>query len=285
MRIDAHQHFWRYQAADYPWMTAAMEPLQRDYLPVDLAPLLKHHQLNGSVVVQARQCPAETAQLLQWAEAAPATQAVTGWVDLHQPDLDAQLEVLRHPLLRGFRHQVQDEPDPAAWLSAASTVQGMSQLQQQGYVWEMLVTWRHLAATTQFAAQHDRHWLVLDHLGKPDIAAGALHWGKQVEGLAAMPHVVCKLSGLVTEVVNAPWHAEQLRPFIEEAIARFGPQRLMFGSDWPVCLLAAGYDEVYQLVENAISRLTPTEQASIWGNTAGQVYGLSGEENGSVDAR
>lgn len=277
MRIDAHQHFWHYQAADYPWMTAAMKALQRDYLPDDLAPLLDSHQFTGSIVVQARQCPAETEQLLRWADASPTTLGVVGWVDLRQSDLAVQLERLHHPLLRGFRHQVQDERDPAAWLRDAVTASGINQLQQQRYVWKMLVTWRHLAETTQFASQHDNHWLVLDHLGKPDIAAGATLWGKQVAGLASMPHVVCKLSGLVTEVFNTSWHAEQLRPFIEEAIARFGSQRLMFGSDWPVCLLAAGYDEVVQLVEQTMSSLSPTEQENIWGNTAGRVYGLSGE--------
>lgn len=285
MRIDAHHHFWHYQAADYPWMTAAMKVLQRDYLPGDLAPLLDSHQLTGSIVVQARQCATETEQLLRWAGASPATQAVIGWVDLRQGDLAAQLETLRHPLLRGFRHQVQDERDPAAWLRDAATASGINQLQRQRYVWEMLVTWRHLPETTRFAAHHDNHWLVLDHLGKPDIAAGAKSWRKQVAGLAAMPHVVCKLSGLVTEVLNPPWRAEQLRPFIEEAIALFGPQRLMFGSDWPVCLLAAGYDEVVQLVEEVIGSLTPAERDNIWGDTAGRVYGLSGEQNGSIVAK
>lgn len=285
MRIDAHQHFWHYQAADYPWMTAAMKVLQRDYLPGDLAPLLDSHQLTGSIAVQARQCAAETDRLLRWADASPAIQAVIGWVDLRQGDLAAQLETLRHPLLRGFRHQVQDEHDPAAWLRDAATASGINQLQRQRYVWEMLVTWRHLPETTRFAAHHDNHWLVLDHLGKPDIAAGAKSWRKQVASLAAMPHVVCKLSGLVTEVLNPPWHAEQLRPFIEEAISLFGPQRLMFGSDWPVCLLAASYDEVVQLVKEIIGSLTPAEQDNIWGNTAGRVYGLSGEQNGSIVAK
>jgi len=135
VRIDAHQHFWHYQAADYPWMTAAMTVLQRDYLPGDLAPLLDSHQLTGSIVVQARQCAAETEQLLRWADASPATQAVIGWVDLRQGDLAAQLETLRHPLLRGFRHQVQDERDPAAWLRDAATASGINQLQRQRYVW------------------------------------------------------------------------------------------------------------------------------------------------------
>lgn len=283
MRIDAHHHFWRYDAARYPWITAAMTRLQRDYLPQDLAPLLAQRQLQGSIAVQARQCVAETQQLLQWAQTLPATQVV-GWIDVAAADLTAQLDALRHPRLRGFRHLVQDESDPAAWLRQERVAAGMRQLQKQAYVWEILVTWRHLAEATQFAAQHDRHWLVLDHLGKPDIARGARAWGEQVAELAAMPHVVCKLSGLVTEAPHGQWERAQLRPFIDEALARFGPQRLMFGSDWPVCLLAAEYQVVAQLAEEATAALSASEQAAIWGETAAHVYGLTGENNESVFA-
>ncbi len=283
MRIDAHQHFWRYDAARYLWIDESMTRLQQDYLPEDLAPQLAHYQLQGSIAVQARQCVAETQQLLQWAQQQPATQVV-GWIDVTAADLAEQLAAMQHPLLRGFRHQVQDEPDPAAWLQQSRVANGISQLQQRDYVWEMLVTWRHLADATRFAAQHDRHWLVLDHLGKPDITRGAKKWGEQVAELAAMPHVVCKLSGLVTEVAHGQWHSAQLRPFIDEALAHFGPQRLMFGSDWPVCLLAAEYHAVAQLIQDAIAELSADEQAAIWGNTAAQVYSLTGENNESVFA-
>ncbi|EJL92503.1 amidohydrolase [Pantoea sp. GM01] len=283
MRIDAHQHFWRYDTQDYAWIAESMTRLQQDYLPDDLAPLLAQRQLQGSIAVQARQCVAETQQLLQWAQQQAATQVV-GWIDVSAMDLTPQLEALQHPLLRGFRHQVQDERDPAAWLRQPRVASGIRQLQQRDYVWEMLVTWRHLADATQFAAQHDRHWLVLDHLGKPDIARGAQAWGEQVAELAAMPHVVCKLSGLVTEAPQGQWHSAQLRPFIDEALARFGPQRLMFGSDWPVCLLAAEYHAVAQLIEDATAELAADEQAAIWGNTAAQVYSLTGEKHESVFA-
>lgn len=283
MRIDAHQHFWRYEATHYPWIAESMTRLQRDYLPDDLAPLLAQRELQGSIAVQARQCVAETQQLLQWAQQQPATQVV-GWVDVTAADLAQQLTALQHPLLRGFRHQVQDEHDPAAWLQQPRVASGIRLLQQHDYVWEMLVNWRHLADATRFAAQHDRHWLVLDHLGKPDIARGAQTWGEQVAELAAMPHVVCKLSGLVTEVAHGEWHSAQLRPFIDEALARFGPQRLMFGSDWPVCLLTAEYHDVTQLIEDAIAELSADQKAAIWGNTAVQIYSLTGENHESVFA-
>ncbi len=283
MRIDAHQHFWHFDAADYPWIADSMTCLQKDFVPDDLAPLLAQRQLQGSIAVQARQCVAETQQLLQWAQQLPATQVI-GWIDVSATDLAEQLLALQHPLLRGFRHQVQDERDPAAWLQQTRVAKGIRQLQQRDYVWEMLVTWRHLSDATRFAAQHDRHWMVLDHLGKPDIARGAQAWGEQVAELAAMPHVACKLSGLVTEVSHGEWHSTQLRPFIDEALARFGPQRLMFGSDWPVCLLAAEYHAVVQLIDDAIAELSADEQAAIWGNTAAQVYSLTGENNESVFA-
>lgn len=283
MRIDAHQHFWRYDATHYPWIAESMVRLQQDFLPDDLAPLLAQRQLQGSIAVQARQCVEETQQLLQWAQQQPATHVI-GWIDVSATDLAEQLLAMQHPRLRGFRHQVQDELNPAAWLQQPRVASGISQLQQRDYVWEMLVTWRHLADATQFAGQHDRHWLVLDHLGKPDIARGAQAWGEQVAELAAMPHVVCKLSGLVTEVPHGQWHGAQLQPFIDEALARFGPQRLMFGSDWPVCLLAAEYSSVAQLTEDAIARLSADEQSAIWGNTAAQVYRLTGEKNESVFA-
>ncbi|MEJ4044667.1 amidohydrolase family protein [Erwinia sp. SLM-02] len=285
MRIDAHQHYWRYRAADFPWIDEEMARLRQDFLPDDLTPLLAGREFDGAITVQARQSLDETAQLLRWADTRGEADGVVGWVDITAADLARQLDSLRHPRLRGFRHLVQDEPDPAGWLRLPAVAAGMRELQRRGYVWDMLVTWRHLPELAAFAARHDRHWLVLDHLGKPDIARGAKAWGEQVAGLAAMPHVVCKLSGLVTEVPEGQWSAAQLRPFIEEALARFGSQRLMFGSDWPVCLLAAEYDEVSQLLEGATDALSLDEQAQIWGTTAAGVYGPTGGESGSVFKR
>lgn len=281
MRVDAHQHYWHYDPAELPWIGDAMPQLQRDYLPDDFSPRLASQGIDAAIAVQARQHEAETQQLLQWASARGAEDVVVGWVDITDAGLNERLAQLRHPRLRGFRHQVQDEPDPAAWLRQAAVNRGMTVLQRQGYTWDMLVTWRHLSAAADFAARHDAGWLVLDHLGKPDIGRGARIWGEQVAALAAMPHVVCKLSGLVTEA-PAGWHPAQLRPFIEEALARFGPQRLMWGSDWPVCLLAAEYHQVSQLVEEATASLSAAEQAQINGATAARIYGMTGGSNGSV---
>lgn len=274
MRIDAHQHYWRYTPQQYPWITEQLACLKQDFLPQRLQPLLAGQQFAGSISVQACPSMAETALLLQWAQESEGTNAVVGWVDIQSSQLDHHLEMLKHPLLKGFRHQVQDEADPAGWQFLPAVTQGIKRLQRQEYIWEMLVTWRDLAATARFAAQHDNHWLVLDHLGKPDISRGAVEWGKQIAPFAALPHVVCKLSGLVTENPAGRGNHQLLRPFIEEALNRFGPSRLMFGSDWPVCLLAAEYDETCQLIHQEIQRLSPTEQDAIWGTTAARIYGL-----------
>ncbi|HAY0637517.1 amidohydrolase family protein [Serratia rubidaea] len=281
LRIDAHQHYWRYRPADYPWIDDGMTVLQRDYGPAQLRPWLRRHRLDGALVVQARQSERETDWLLALAPQLGGVCGVVGWLDIASPHLAQRLEP-RHPLLRGVRHLVQDEADPGGWLERPAVNRGMRLLQRQGYVYDLLVTHRHLADAARFAARHDDHWLVLDHLGKPDIAAGARHWARQIAPLAAMPHVACKLSGLITEAPGGRWQAAQLLPFFEAALAAFGPQRLMFGSDWPVCLLAGDYPQVYRLCEQALAALSPSQQAAIWGGTACRVYGLTESDDGSV---
>ncbi len=180
---------------------------------------------------------------------------------------------------------MQDEAEPAAWLARPEVERGMQTLQRAGYVYEILVTHRDLAAAAAFAARHDPHWLGLDHLGKPAVARGARHWAQQIRPLAALPHVACKLSGLITEAPGGRWRAEELLPFFAAALEAFGPQRLMFGSDWPVCLLAGDYRQVVQLCEQALSTLEAAEQAAIWGGTAWRIYGLTESGYGSVSAR
>ncbi|HGY5804098.1 TPA: amidohydrolase, partial [Serratia marcescens] len=172
-----------------------------------------------------------------------------------------------------------------AWLARPEVERGMQTLQRAGYVYEILVTHRHLAAAAAFATRHDEHWLVLDHFGKPDIARGVRHWAQQIRPLAALPHVACKLSGLITEAPGGRWRAEELLPFFDAALEAFGPQRLMFGSDWPVCLLAGDYRQVVQLCERALLTLGAAEQAAIWGDTARRIYGLTESGYGSVSAR
>ncbi len=274
-RIDAHQHFWRYRPRDFPWINSQMVVLQRDFGPHQLQPLLEQHGCDGAITVQARHSEQENAWLVEQVRTLPGLRGVVGWLDVRATSLSDKLaQWSDEPLLCGVRHQVQDEPDPAAWLDDSAVNTGVEQVQRAGYVWELLVTWRHLEDATRFVRRHDRHWLVLDHCGKPDIAAGARRWAQQIAPLAAQPHVMCKLSGLVTETPGWRWKAEELRPFFDAALDAFGPQRLLFGSDWPVCLLAAEYGQVVALSDRALSKLSAAERADIAGNNAVRVYRL-----------
>ena len=275
MRIDAHQHFWRYQPQAYGWISDRMDVLQRDFLPGDLLPLLQQQRIDGCIAVQARQSLDETQSLLAMADANPFILGVVGWLPLTSPALADVLAPLQdRPALRGVRHLVQDEPDPAAWLQQPALAGGMELIQSRGYVYELLVTHRHLAEATTFASRYDDHWLVLDHLGKLDIASGAVHWARQIAPLAALPHVACKLSGLITEAPGFRWTPALLRPFIDAALEAFGPDRLLAGSDWPVCLLAGEYAQVTELCEHALTALSDAERAAILGGNACRFYGL-----------
>ena len=243
-RIDAHQHFWRYRAEDHPWMDAGMGVLRRDWLPGDLRPLLDACGIDACIAVQARADEAENDFLLGLADEHPWIAAVIGWVDLFADDAGERLALhKRHPRFAGVRHLLQDDPDIAATLADPRFNRGVRQVQQQGLVYEVLVRGAgQLAATPAFCARHDQHFLVLDHLGKPAIGGGADNaWRDALRERAAMPHVLCKLSGLVTEVVGSGVDDAVLRRYLDTALELFGPRRLLFGSDWPVCLLRAEY--------------------------------------------
>ncbi|MCS2159358.1 amidohydrolase family protein [Scandinavium sp. H11S7] len=274
MRIDSHQHFWRYTPQDYRWISDEMAVLKQDLLPQALRQTLQRHDIQGTILVQACSSVQETRFLLELAEETDFVRAVTGWVDLSSPALQGYLEALSHPLLRGFRHQVQDEPSPAQWLADPAINAGLNLLQRQERVYEILVTHRHLPEAVQFAARHDGHFLVLDHFGKPDLSLGAAHWKKQIAPLTALKHVSCKLSGLLTEPRPAEMSASDLLPYFEVALEVFGTERLMFGSDWPVCLLAAADENPWDLCEQATASLSSDEQAAIYGGNACTVYRL-----------
>ena len=272
LRLDAHQHFWRYDAAAYPWIGRDMACLRQDFQPDDLRPLLDAAGLDGCIAVQARACASETDQLLNLAKRYPWIRAVVGWVDLCASDLEASLERwAQAPVLRGFRHQLQDESSPADFMQKPEFQRGLATLQRRGLVYEVLVKGRDLGAVTELCQQHDRHHLVLDHLGKPDVQAADLTaWAKQLAALAALPHVSCKLSGLITEAHWQHWNSAQLTPYLHTALELFGPERLMFGSDWPVCLLASDYEATRALVASV------SQHAAIWGGTACRVYNIEG---------
>lgn len=277
MRIDAHQHFWRYRAQDYPWITHGMEALRADHLPTDLAPLLARHGVDASIAVQARADEAETDFLLELAQDEARIAGVIGWVDLRAPDLPRRLARWDGAVkLKGFRHLVQDEPDAAACLRCDAFNRGVAQLQQSGNVYELLLRAPHLGAAPAFCAANDAHWLVLDHLGKPEVGGhGDAEWQRHLAALARMPHVVCKLSGLVTEIGSRNVFDAMFHRYLDAALELFGAQRLLFGSDWPVCLLKASYARVYELIAGWAQRLSANEAAAVFGGNAMRVYGLA----------
>lgn len=285
-RIDAHQHFWRYRAPEYPWINENMHVLAQDKLPDDLLPLLQTNGLNASIAVQARAGREETRFLLDLANDADWIVGVVGWEDLAADNLAERLHEWRDEAkLVGFRHQVQDEADARAFLLQTDFNRGISLLQSHGYAYDLLVFEHQLPAVAELCARHDRHWLVLDHLGKPSLREfsmddGALtRWRNNLSALGKLPHVVCKLSGLVTEI---DWHnglrdtdVDLIHRCLDIALETFGPQRLMFGSDWPVCLLGAPYAQVVELMTSwADAHLTLGERTDLWGGTASRCYEL-----------
>ncbi|MFM8952199.1 MAG: amidohydrolase family protein [Planctomycetaceae bacterium] len=282
MQIDSHQHFWRYSAAEYPWIGAGMERIARDFLPADLAAVAKPQGVGGSVAVQARQSLAESRWLLELADADPFVRGVVGWVDLRDPDVVRQLEPLvAHARFVGVRHVVQDEPDPRFLLGEAF-VRGLKQLRRFDLTYDLLLFPEQLPAAVELVGMLPEQPFVLDHLAKPRIAQGAAWsgfagWRRDIEALAAHDNVLCKVSGMVTEATWRGWKPADFVPCLDVVLAAFGPERLMFGSDWPVCLVAAEYADVVAIVREFFSRTTAGEQARIFGDTAIRFYGLTEE--------
>jgi L-fuconolactonase len=271
--IDAHQHFWDPKAADYPWLTADLAPIRRAFGPGDLEPLLREHEIAGTVVVQANATLDETRQLLEIAAATPFVLGVVGWIDLTAPDVDRMLADLDGKLV-GIRHQVHDEADPA-WLLRDDVQRGIAAAGAAGLVFDLLVRVPQLPAAFETARRHPDVRFVVDHLGKPAVRARSTDdWSAALASLADLPNVVCKLSGLVTEADWDSWREAELAPYYRRALAWFGADRCMFGSDWPVCLLAADYGSVLALLLHAIDDLPDDERVRVLGDTAARTYGL-----------
>ncbi|MFL6578325.1 MAG: amidohydrolase family protein [Povalibacter sp.] len=278
MRIDSHVHLWRFEADDYPWISAEMQSLKQDRLASDLRPLMLEQGIDACIAVQAREKEEETDSLLDLANDSPWIAAVIGWVDLTRDDISPRLEHWADvDRLRGFRYVLQNNPETPALVSSAAFLSGVRLLQNRSLVYEILISADQLKVMHPFCRALDDHWLVLDHLGKPDIRGRLLeNWRRDVEPLARMPHVVCKLSGLVTEAADATGKFDEshLHEYLDAALELFGPDRILFGTDWPVCTLVSSYAETTRIIERWSSRLSPAEQASLWGNTAARVYGL-----------
>jgi L-fuconolactonase len=271
MKIDSHQHFWRYNATEYPWIPPR-GPLARDWLPADLLPLLSRCNLNASIAVQARQSLAETYWLLGLADAAPHIIGVVGWVDLQAPDLESQLATLAsHPKFLGIRHVAQDEPNDQ-FLALPQIVRGVQSLIPFGLTYDILIYARQLPAAIELVRQCPDQIFILDHIAKPSIAAAQISpWQEQIRELAQFPNVACKVSGMITEA-SPDWTPESLTPYLDAVFDAFGTDRLMFGSDWPVCLLAGSYEAVHDIVMKRLERLTAEEQDKVLGGNALKWY-------------
>jgi L-fuconolactonase len=275
MHIDAHQHFWNYSPAEYPWIGAGMERLARDFLPADLVAVASGQGVTGSVAVQARQSLEETRWLLRLADESPFIKGVVGWVDLRSGRAADEIAAFaEHEKFVGVRHVVQDEPNPRFLLGDAF-VRGLRRLHPFGLVYDLLLYPPQLPAAVELAGLLPEQPFVLDHLAKPRIKTGEIaEWRRDLEALATHENVACKLSGLVTEAAWRQWKRDDFTPYLDVALAAFGPERLMFGSDWPVCLLSGEYEDVVGIIGDFISRLTPAEQTLIWGDTAKNWYRL-----------
>lgn len=274
-RLDSHQHFWRFDPARDTWITDEMRAIRRDFLPGDLAPLLMSCRIDGCIAVQADQSLAETQFLLDLARRHSFVKGVVGWVDLRSADLDATLDGLgEEPLLRGVRHVAQAEADD--FLARDEVIRGIDRIGRAGLTYDILIVERQMPAALALTARLPNQPFVLDHLGKPAIREGRLEpWAGHLRELARRPNVCCKLSGLVTEADWTRWQDGDLRPYLDVALEAFGPDRLMFGSDWPVCLVVAPYERVFAVMADYASALSETERDAIFGGTASRAYGLT----------
>ncbi|MET9357803.1 amidohydrolase family protein [Streptomyces sp. NPDC006617] len=283
--VDAHHHLWDLSVRDQAWIDGpALAPLRRSFLAKDLKAQTRAAGVTATVLVETVNVAEETPELLALAEAHDVIRAVVGWTDLTSPDVTDALDVLRSlpggGLLRGIRHQVQAEPDPD-WLTRPEVLRGLRAVAAAGLVYDLVVLPHQLPAATRAAAAVPGLTFVLDHLGKPPVASGRCEpWAADLRELAALPNTVCKLSGLVTEADWASWTPDNLRPYADTALDAFGPRRLMFGSDWPVCTLAADYGDVVRAARDLTAHLAPAEQADVWAGTAGRVYRMAGPHTG-----
>lgn len=288
-RIDAHQHFWDPAAFDYPWMAdASLDPVRRPFTPEDLSPALKRNSIDATVLVQTVSELAETEKFLATAASTSWVRGVVGWVDLVDPAVGATLDRLIDSApgtLVGVRHQVHDEPDPR-WLLREDVQRGLEEVARRGLSYDLLVRTRELPAAIETVRQQPELRFVLDHIAKPPIASGGHEpWSTLVADLGSNQNVDVKLSGMVTEAQWDQWSAATLHPYVSHVLEVFGPERAMFGSDWPVCLLAADYDAVVGALESSLTGLSPAEHEAVFGGTAVRAYALARTADSAASAR
>ncbi len=278
MIIDSHQHFWQVGHFDYPWMSPEVEVLYRDYLPKQLRPILKQCGVANTVLVQASNSLAETYWLLNLADRNTFIGGVVGWIDLTDPAMEQELEVLTaNPKFKGVRHLVESEPSDD-WLTQPNVLAGLRVLERRQVSYDLLVRTRHLKHAKAVAEACPGLRLVIDHMAKPPIDNHEItEWAQELKVFATYPNVYCKLSGLVTEANHELWGVSDLRPFVELALEIFGPERMMFGSDWPVCLLAGSYDRVLDSFQSLLSHLNEDERNLVFADNAAKFYELREE--------
>jgi L-fuconolactonase len=275
MVVDSHHHFWRYTPAEYGWIDENMAAIRRDFLPADLQQEIAVAGVDAVVSVQARQSVEETRWLLALATHNPFIAGVVGWVPLVSPTVAADLaRFAAHPKLVAIRHVLQDEPDPLFMLSADFQA-GIGALRAYNLAYDILIYHRHLPQTIELVDRHPAQSFVIDHMAKPSIKDGTVEpWARGMRELSRRPHVCCKLSGMVTEVCRPHWSLADLRPYFDVVLEAFGPERVLFGSDWPVCLVACGYARWMEIVQELIAPLSSVERAAILGDNARRVYRL-----------
>jgi L-fuconolactonase len=273
-KVDSHQHFWNFDPIRDNWITEEMGVIRHDFLPHDLKPLLDANGINSCVAVQADQSEVETDFLLRLAAENDFIKGVVGWVDLCAENIHERLDYYsQFPLLKGFRHILQLEP--VEFILKPEFQRGVAALKSYGFTYDILIYPKHLPVTPDLIRGNDEQLFVIDHLAKPDMKNGIFAgWDSYIKELAAHENVYCKLSGMVTEADHNHWKKEDIYPFMDKVFEYFGPERLMFGTDWPVCLLAANYSTVCGLVKEYINQLSIAEQELVWGKNATLFYNL-----------
>jgi L-fuconolactonase len=273
--IDAHHHLWRYDAVEYAWIDDAMKRLQRDFLAADLIAEMAAADVDGAVAVQARQTLEETRWLLDIAEDCEAIRGVVGWAPIAGEEFPGVMEEFEErPKLKGLRHIIQGEKDEQ-YILREDFDAGMRSLQGSGLVYDILVLAKHLPQTIEFVDRHPEQVFVLDHAAKPLIREGVMEpWAAQMRELGRRENVWCKVSGMVTEAAWATWDDAALRPYLDVAVQAFGPERLMVGSDWPVCLVASEYGRWFGVLRRYFAGFGAGERAAVFGGNAVEVYGL-----------
>lgn len=275
MKIDSHQHFWKYNVNEYTWISCCMEELKQDHLPADLKPLLRKNGIGGTITVQARQCIEETEWLLQLADDNAFIKGVVGWLPLIDERIEQLLEIFAsNAKLKGLRHVIQDEPNEK-FILQEDFIRGVDKLRKHHLTYDILVFPIHTKHVAKFVKKLPDQLFVIDHLAKPYIKDRIFEpWKTDMKQLASFENVYCKISGMVTEALWNNWTFGHFTPYLDTVLDFFGTERLMFGSDWPVCTLAAEYEQVLEIVYDFIFKLSPNEQEKIMGQNASNFYGL-----------